>query len=231
MFRGITYIQIDSLEEGEEKTITLPLKNDTSYETEELFSSIVEKGLTEEEARELINQWKIWWFYPTNSGVYTRLIYMIPQSIYDRLLPLTIVPPPTSITRVGIVTITDIPLFNNISVTLATDKLLYYANESVNVSMWVTNEGEEDIILTFPDAQVADFEILNEDGERVYLWSSDKTFIQVITQVRVPAKGSVELLSETWRIYTLGNYTLRGWLPLTPRIYSNTVGIEVLTAP
>ena len=109
---GLTYVRIDELDSGEEVNITTDLKNDTSYETDELLTSLVEKGLTEKEAQELINYWEDWWFQPTNFGNYTRLIYTIPSSVYDQLLPLKVTPEPSSIVRVGIVTITNIPILD-----------------------------------------------------------------------------------------------------------------------
>ncbi|MCD6236325.1 MAG: hypothetical protein J7K13_00020 [Thermoplasmata archaeon] len=246
--RSLTYVKIDKLDSGEEANITTHLKNDTYYETDSLLASLIEGGLTEEEAQELINYWKNWWFYPTNLGnhtvsyhwkedwwstlfgVYTRLIYTIPQSVYDQLLPITVTPKPSSIVRVGIVTITDIPVLDlgNLSLTISTDRDSYQVNDSINISLRITNRGDKDINLTFPDAQVADFEIVSENGERVYLWSSGRMFAQVITTLRVPARESIELLNETWRAdIGGGNYTIMGWLPSTPKIYSAPTTIKI----
>jgi len=108
----LTYVRIDKLDSGGEANITTHLKNDTSYEIDELLTSLVEKGLTEKEAQELINYWEDWWFWPTNIGNYTRLIYTIPPSVYDQLLHLKVTPEPSSIIRVGIVTITNIPILD-----------------------------------------------------------------------------------------------------------------------
>ena len=107
---GLTYIRVDKVDGGEEVSITVELRNETSFDVDELVQSLIEKGLTEKEAREMVNYWKEWWFHPTDNESYTRLIYIIPQHIYDEILPLTVLPPPSSSVRVGVVTITDIPV-------------------------------------------------------------------------------------------------------------------------
>jgi len=108
---GITFVQIDKLDANEEKSITVQLTNDTSYDADKLkplLSSLIEKGLTNEEAEEMIHYWQGYWFYPSNAYTYTRLIYLVPQSVYDQLLPMTITPQPDLTKRIGIFTITDI---------------------------------------------------------------------------------------------------------------------------
>ncbi len=110
VYRGMTYVYIDKLEMDEEKSITMSIKENITYDTEELFVSLVEKGLTSEEALELINYWEEWWFYPSNLGTYTRMIYMIPQSVYDKILPLKVIPEPASINRIGLFVLTNIPV-------------------------------------------------------------------------------------------------------------------------
>jgi hypothetical protein len=98
---------------GEEKTI-VNTSSEQLFNTTKAKNTIRDKlmldGLTLDEADELIDYWEAWWFYPTNYGAFTRVIYSIPQSVYDRLLPLSITPQPEIIKRVGIFTITDIPV-------------------------------------------------------------------------------------------------------------------------
>jgi hypothetical protein len=107
---SITYIHIDSLESGEQTSVTVPLNNDSSYDTSEILLSLINQGLTEKEAQDLIDYWKRIWFYPTNFGSYAQMIYTIPQEIYDELLPINIIPMPEIMNRVGLFFITDIPI-------------------------------------------------------------------------------------------------------------------------
>lgn len=108
--RGLTYVYIDTLESGEETSMIVPLNDNVSYETSQIFDSLIENGLTDKEAMDLIDYWKQIWFYPTNMGTYAQLLYTIPEEIYDELLPISITPQPEIINRVGLFFITDIPI-------------------------------------------------------------------------------------------------------------------------
>ncbi|HEC82215.1 MAG TPA: hypothetical protein ENI42_07345 [Thermoplasmatales archaeon] len=112
--------------------------------------------------------------------------------------------------------------------TISTNKPSYQTNETVKIILTATNTGDSNITLTFPDAQVADFEILNEEENQVYLWSSGRVFAQVITKINIPSGETLKLLNETWVANSKeGNYTIRGWLQLSPRVYSNVITIRV----
>lgn len=110
MYRGLTYVQIEKLESGEETSMTVSLKNNVSYNTSNILSSLIENGLTEKEATELIDYWGRMWFDPTNMGSYAQMIYTIPQDVYDELLPISISPKPEVMHRVGLFFVTDIPI-------------------------------------------------------------------------------------------------------------------------
>ncbi len=58
--------------------------------------SLVEAGLFEKEARSMVNTWRSSWF--TESG--TRVLYMLPQTWTEALIPLKIDPQPESTLRV-----------------------------------------------------------------------------------------------------------------------------------
>jgi len=108
--RGLTYVYIDTLESGEETSMTVPLNDNVSYETSEMFNSLIEKGLTDKEAMDLIEYWEQMWFYPTNLGSYAQIVYTMPEEKYDELLPIFINPQPESIERIGLFFITGIPI-------------------------------------------------------------------------------------------------------------------------
>jgi len=107
---SVNYIHIDNLESGEEKIMTIPLKFDSDYETNTIKESLIQMGLTEKEADELINYWAESWFYPSNVKTFAHIIYAIPQEIYDELLPISITPLPATIKRIGIFFITNITI-------------------------------------------------------------------------------------------------------------------------
>ena len=227
LYRGLTYVRMDELEAGSEKTLTVKLRENCTYERESLFHDIISKGLTWDEATELLAFWESWWFYPTNEGTYTRLIYFIPQDVYDELIPISIKPKPVSIKRVGVITITDIPIVNNLSLELLANKSSCGINEEVRISLALHNLGNESTTLVFPSTKVADFEVLDESGKQIYLWSSGKVFAQVITRIEILPGERIELLNESCSIDKKGNYTIIGWLYTKPRMYSNVVRIEV----
>ena len=108
--RGLTYIHIDRLETGEEKVVTVKRKNDSEYDTIDILDALVKNGLTEKESWDLINYWEAIWFRPTNMGTFAQMFYLMPQNVYDDLLPISITPIPEIIKRVGLFFITDIPI-------------------------------------------------------------------------------------------------------------------------
>jgi len=110
-YRGLTYIQIEKLESNEEKSITVELEDYKTYDVDNLTQSLIEKGLTEKEAKEMVDYWERFWFGGGNTEpAFARLFYIIPQEIYDELLPISISPEPDEIKRVGVFTITEIPV-------------------------------------------------------------------------------------------------------------------------
>ncbi|MBE3137359.1 MAG: hypothetical protein IMZ43_08240 [Thermoplasmata archaeon] len=109
----LEYIYFGELQPGDEKTIVNSSSEEIVNITEAkntIRNTLISDGLTIAESNELINYWEAYWFSPSNIGEYTRVLYTIPQSIYDQLLPLSITPQPEMIKRIGIFTITDIPI-------------------------------------------------------------------------------------------------------------------------
>ena len=222
-------VYFEDLNPGEEKTIvntsTEFLYNKTQTKNM-IRNNIISNGLAIDEADELIDYWSDWWFYPGWDGEYTALIYSIPQSVYDELLPLTITPQPDIIKRVGIFTITDIPTYgesfynpyepfeyiidlenisfvtgpdySNISVILSTDKNLYNINENISINLNVINTGEENIPITFSNLLFGDFEILNEKEEQVYHFSYNKSYLDITANLTIKPGENIELLNTSW---------------------------------
>ena len=108
--RGLTYVHIDKLGIGEQKTITVERKNNSDYDTSEILSVLINNGLTEKESKDLLDYWENIWFRPTNMRTFAQMFYLMPQSVYDELLPISIYPTPEVIRRVGLFFITDIPV-------------------------------------------------------------------------------------------------------------------------
>jgi hypothetical protein len=107
-----------------------------------------------------------------------------------------------------------------INVTLKTDKTQYNRSENISINITVTNNHNKNVTITCSDARIADFEVFNEQGERVYLWSYKKAFAQMITKITIQPGETYELLSQKWNqfddngsVVPAGKYTIRGWIP------------------
>ncbi|MCK5560733.1 MAG: hypothetical protein KAJ51_09080, partial [Thermoplasmata archaeon] len=130
-------------------------------------------------------------------------------------------------------------IHSKLTINLSTNKLIYGPNESVNISINVTYTGQEDKTLEFGSTQIADFEVLDEHGERVYLWSFGKGFFDVITEIMLSAGGTAEFLNDTWdqrdnngTSAPPGNYTIIGWTNDNKlKLPSNPVPIQIKSEP
>jgi len=81
-----------------EQAATLPPPRlDSSVEavSEQMLSALMNQGLYPDEARAMLETWKESWF---EEG--TRLLYIVPRTFVDRVLPLSISPAPRETTRV-----------------------------------------------------------------------------------------------------------------------------------
>jgi hypothetical protein len=121
---------------------------------------------------------------------------------------------------------------NDLVVTLMTDKLEYNIGEPVEVTISVTNTGDEDITIVFPDAQLVDYWV--NRGE-VYIWSYYKYFAQVITPVTIPSGETFELLNDKWRQVDnrgiqvpAGDYEIDGWI-VDYNIHGEPISISIVT--
>ncbi len=65
----------------------------------------------------------------------------------------------------------------------------------VTWTVTITNEGEDDVLLTFPTAQPGDAVVLDGDAE-VHRWSDGRFFAQALQEVPVPAGEAVPVTLE-----------------------------------
>lgn len=107
----------------------------------------------------------------------------------------------------------------NFVVNVVTDKTDYKRLEPVEVTISVTNNGDEDVTLEFGTTQEADFKVINEDGETVYLWSYRKLFNPIGMHVSIPSGETKILLQDEWNQLNnyfipvpVGNYQIDGWM-------------------
>lgn len=74
----------------------LPLAQFQTEIAAQMQTALVAEGLSPDEAKAMVNTWKDSWF--TDEGV--RVLYVLPRLWTDEILPLTLTPPPTDLTRV-----------------------------------------------------------------------------------------------------------------------------------
>jgi hypothetical protein len=132
---------------------------------------------------------------------------------------------------------------DNLTVNVTTDKTKYKRFEPIEVTISVTNNGNEDWNHTFPDTQLADFDI-----NGLYWWSRYKAFPQIIMPITIRSGETKVLLRAYWNQFTNlhydgwirlpvrpGNYTIRGWIafsklfPIPPFGYSNITIIKSIS--
>ena len=85
---------------------------------------------------------------------------------------------------------------------LATDRQAYRAGDKVLVRYRITNISGQDLALTFPSGQQYDITLDGQRG-RVWTWSQDKSFIQVLSSQTLKAQETFEIetdfvLEDAW---------------------------------
>jgi hypothetical protein len=83
---------------GNSQAMRLPPEPSTESINDALVKALVAEGLYEKEARAMVKTWESSWFGTEGTG--TRLLYTVPRSVTDALLPLRISPTPDETVRV-----------------------------------------------------------------------------------------------------------------------------------
>jgi len=89
-------------------------------------------------------------------------------------------------------------------------KARYRVGETLEVHLTLRNECEETVTLVFPTSQVFDFSIEGVDSEFLYIWSSDKMFLQTVTKRELRRGDSIRQVLE-WTPSRPGTYALKGY--------------------
>ncbi len=80
-------------------------------------------------------------------------------------------------------------------------------NESVELSMRVTNAGAKDVEISFPSGQTYEFVVLDSVGRQVWRWGEGRMFTQAL-QNKSLSSGEAMRIAERWEHGTLhGKYT------------------------
>ena len=100
-------------------------------------------------------------------------------------------------------------------VTVTTDRDVYYLGQPVKITISVTNNGP-DTILVFADTQLADFNITNSNGKQIFWWSWHFYFNFMVLEKPIKQGETKVLLEWVW-------YKFRDFYP-----YFGLLGLPVL---
>jgi len=97
----------------------------------------------------------------------------------------------------------------------------------VGLTLHVTNTTSAPIELEFSSGQRFDFTVTRLDGESLWTWSADKSFMAALGQETVPAGGSLRYEAE-WPSQGLrGEFVATGTLTSTNRRVAQSVRFEL----
>ena len=113
---------------------------------------------------------------------------------------------------------------NNLTINVITDKTIYKRFEPINITISVTNNGDEDVTVTFPNCNLlADFDVSYQ--ALYYRDSYGKILFPMVIDVVIPSGESIELLKGIWYQFSNiglslpfppGKYIIRGWMAFDP---------------
>jgi hypothetical protein len=96
----------------------------------------------------------------------------------------------------------------------------------LKVGITLSHKGPQPLTLEFPSGQTYDIAILNDKGERIYVWSADKLFLQAMRTEKINEKRVwTELLPIP---LSAGRYTVEAFLTTAGGIqYRATQPVEL----
>ncbi len=131
--------------------------------------------------------------------------------------------------RLGGVTVLSGP---ELSFSLTLDRAVY-TTQLINARITLRHSQSGPVQLRFPSGQTYDLVVKNSQGETVYTWSADKTFVAVVRdEVFAPGEynwvETVPILANSARRLAAGKYTAEAWLTTAgAKSFAASVGFEV----
>jgi hypothetical protein len=115
----------------------------------------------------------------------------------------------------------------NLKFEVWTDKETYEVNETITIHMKIINPTLSELSLHFSSSYQFDYIILDQNNTRLYRWSDDRFFLQVLTEIRIgPFSSHKRTFNHAPKHYSLqpGMYTIRG---LVVGYFAKNTTIEV----
>ncbi len=103
----------------------------------------------------------------------------------------------------------DMPVKSDVSINLITDRAVYLPDESIDMSINISNHLGKPLILSFSNAQRFDF-ILEKDGRVLWTWSEGMMFAQVMGQEVLNAGQQITYNARFQDNLIPGTYKLTG---------------------
>ena len=104
---------------------------------------------------------------------------------------------------------------DSLKLTLTTDKPAYRVGEPVELILKVTNRSKEPKALEFSSSQRYDFEIADSRGAKVWQWSADRMFAQMLGTERLAPGESREYRERFSGSLAPGTYRATGIIMTT----------------
>jgi hypothetical protein len=118
-----------------------------------------------------------------------------------------------------------------VSFTVAVDSPVYVPGNLLNAQLTLRNSGTDGLTLHFPSGQSFDLKILNAEGEAVFVWSADKSFIAMIRdEILAPGELTYGVTVPTDGM-PAGRYVMQAFLTTDPIVYSGQLGFEIVAPP
>jgi hypothetical protein len=118
-----------------------------------------------------------------------------------------------------------------VSFTVAVDSPAYVPGNLLNAQLTLRNTGTDGLSLHFPSGQSFDLKILNDKGDAVFTWSSDKSFIMAARdEVLAPGELTYGVTVPIDHM-PAGRYVMQAFLTTDPIVYSGQVAFEILAVP
>ena len=96
---------------------------------------------------------------------------------------------------------------------------------ATSVRLTLRNRTDVPLVLNFPSGQTYDVAVRDEDGNGVWTWSADRTFVQILRTEQVSGE---RLWVVTLPALKPGRYSVEGWLTTTGgKRFAATTGFEV----
>lgn len=104
---------------------------------------------------------------------------------------------------------------------------------TLKARLTVENSTDSPLVLRFPSGQTTDLVVRNSDGREIYVWSANKLFPAIVTEIELSSGRrsfylTAVLSDPNGGPLKPGLYTAEAWLPTDePRSFSASVGFEV----